>query len=85
MVREWIDTTVGEVKRRLAEWFARARIGRKASPHSLRHSFAMRVYGSSNDLLLVQAALRHRSISSSLVYARADIGQLRDVLEKIEI
>ena len=30
-------------------------------------------------------ALRHRSIASSLVYARADIGQLRAVLEKTGI
>lgn len=36
---------------------------------SLRHTFAMNLYEKSNDLLLVQAALGHRNVQNSLVYA----------------
>lgn len=39
--------------------------------HSLRHTFAMRVYAKTKDLLLVKRLLGHRSINSTLVYAEA--------------
>jgi site-specific recombinase XerC len=48
--------------------------------HTLRHSFAMNLYQATGDVLLVQRALRHRSIESTMVYARADERRLREVL-----
>lgn len=68
------------VQRRLAMWCGRSAIRRRVSPHHLRHSFAMRLYGQTHDLLLVQQALRHRSISSTTVYARVDQDRLRAAL-----
>jgi site-specific recombinase XerC len=65
------------VQRRLQLWCGRAGIGRNVSPHSLRHSFAIRIYRKTRDLLLVQAALRHRSIASTTVYARTDDAAVR--------
>jgi integrase len=46
-------------------------------PHDLRHSFAIRIYRKTRDLLLVQAALRHRSIASTTAYARTDDAAVR--------
>lgn len=40
--------------------------------HSLRHSFARRVYANTKDIRLVQYLLGHRSISSTLVYTSID-------------
>lgn len=68
------------VQRKLAMWCGRAGIRRRVSPHQLRHSFAMRLYGRTRDLILVQQALQHRSIASTTVYARCDEGRLREVL-----
>jgi site-specific recombinase XerC len=68
------------VQRRLDHWCRRAGIERHVKPHDLRHSFAIRLYPQTRDLLLVQAALRHRSIASTTVYAGCDEGRLRDVL-----
>jgi site-specific recombinase XerC len=68
------------VQRRLALWCKRAGIERHVKPHDLRHSFAITLYRRTRDLLLVQAALRHRSIASTTVYARCDEGRLREVL-----
>ena len=68
------------VQRRLALWTERAGIERHVRPHDLRHSFAITLYRRTRDLLLVQAALRHRSIASTTVYAKCDDGRLRDVL-----
>ncbi len=65
------------VQRRFQGWLARAEIRREASPHSLRHSFAMRLYAATSDVLLVKEALGHRSITSTMVYARVDENRLR--------
>lgn len=54
------------VGRRLRE----ARIDRRVTAHGLRHSFATALYRKTRDILLVQRALDHRSIASTLVYAR---------------
>ena len=60
------------VHRRLQLWCRRAGIQHRVRPHDLRHSFAIRIYKQTRDLLLVQQALRHRSIASTTVYARTD-------------
>ena len=65
------------VQRRLQLWCGRAGIGHAVRPHDLRHSFAIRIYRKTRDLLLVQQALRHRSIASTTVYARTDDAAVR--------
>jgi integrase len=64
-------------QRRLEQWCRRAGIEHRVRPHDLRHSFAIRIYRKTRDLLLVQAALRHRSIASTTVYARTDDAAVR--------
>jgi integrase/recombinase XerC len=69
--------TARQVARRLAGWIEAAGITRRASPHTLTHSFATALYRKTGDILLVREALRHRSIASTLVYARVDGERLR--------
>ena len=68
------------VQRRFSEWCGRTGIRRGATPHSLRHTFATRLYRKTGDLPLVQQALRHRSIASTLVYARCDEARVQAAL-----
>lgn len=68
------------VQRRLRAWLKRADVHGAVSPHGLRHSFAMRLYARTGDLGLVQAALGHRSVMSTLIYAQADEGRLRQAM-----
>lgn len=70
-----------QAQRRFAYWLGKAGITRAASPHSCRHAFALGLYRRSGDILLVKEALHHRSITSTLVYARADEERLRRALE----
>jgi site-specific recombinase XerD len=56
-------------RRRLEQWGMRAGVG-AVHPHALRHSFAMRVYERTGDVLVTAAALCHRSVASAQVYAR---------------
>lgn len=64
------------MQRRLATWLAQAGITGK-SAHSLRHSFATRIYSKTGDLQLTQVALGHASIASTVIYARLDRRRLR--------
>lgn len=66
--------------RRLQHWLRMAGCQGHASPHALRHTFALDLYKRTGDVLLVQAALGHRAIASTAVYARADEGRLRAAL-----
>ncbi|MFH0947122.1 MAG: tyrosine-type recombinase/integrase, partial [Planctomycetota bacterium] len=68
------------VQRRLAMWLGRVGVTRHASPHSLRHSFATRLYEKTGDMLLVKSALGHRSILSTAIYAHAGGDRLRNAL-----
>ena len=69
--------TVRQVRRRLGEWLEKAGVQRKVGPHGLRHAFALGLYARTGDVLLVQRALCHRSLTSTLVYARASDERLR--------
>ena len=69
-----------QAQRRFSEWLTKAGITRRASPHSTRHAFALGLYRRTGDILLVKEALHHRSIVSTLVYARADDETLRRAL-----
>jgi site-specific recombinase XerD len=66
-------------ERRFRAWVKKAGI-RRATPHSCRHRFAMNLYAKTGDVLLVKEALLHRSIASTLVYARVDGERLRKLL-----
>ncbi len=66
---------------RLYSRFAQRAGIRCTRTHSLRHSFATRLYERTSDVLLVQRALTHRSIQSTMVYARCDDRRLRGYLD----
>jgi site-specific recombinase XerC len=53
------------------EWLTKAGVRGRYSPHRCRHAFALGLYERAGDVLAVQAALGHRALSSTLVYARA--------------
>ncbi len=65
-----------QAARRLELWLERARLPHRGA-HALRHSFATALYQRTGDVLLVKEALGHRSVVSTLVYARPDAGRLR--------
>ena len=66
-----------QAQRRLEIWCVRSGLPRSYSPHAFRHAFAIRAYEKTRDIGLVQAALAHRSIASTVIYARPTAGQVR--------
>ncbi|MCC7172794.1 MAG: tyrosine-type recombinase/integrase [Planctomycetes bacterium] len=63
-------------QRRIVTWL-RAAGARRATTHSLRHSFGQRLLDRTRDLALVQAAMLHRSVISTTAYVRIDPERLR--------
>jgi len=72
-----------QVQRRLSGWIEKAGITKDVHPHSLRHSFACSLYSRTTNLLAVQQALGHRSIQTTLVYARLLDDALETALETL--
>ncbi len=88
VVRDWIDTTVGDVKDHLAEWFARQRIvnafGEPAQPLGIYALCASTVRDARKDLAaptpraVLRAALTGAPLPSSLLHAavrRCQVGE----------
>jgi site-specific recombinase XerC len=68
------------VHRRFKGWLRAAGISRSASPHTCRHSMAVDLLNRTGNLAIVQAALRHRSITSTMVYAKVNEASVRAAL-----
>jgi integrase/recombinase XerC len=71
-----------QIQLRFARWFREAGIDRPVSLHSLRHTFATRLYEKTGDLHLVQRALGHRQITTTEIYARVGDGALRGAVNE---
>ena len=55
------------------------------SAHSLRHLFATKLYNGSKDILLVREALGHRSLQTTLRYARKTEAEIAEKIEESEL
>jgi len=65
------------IQLRFAQTCQIASLARHVSIHSLRHTFATRLYDKTGDLYLVQRALGHRQITTTEIYARVDDDRIR--------
>lgn len=65
------------VAQRLEHWAKRAGIECRVWPHRLRHTFGMRVFARTGDVLVTARAMCHRSIASTASYARPDPKRVR--------
>ena len=75
--------TTRQVQRRLDQWITKARIDKRVTPHTLRHSFATSVYARTSNLLIVQQALGHASVTTTQVYAHLLDESLEEALETL--
>ncbi|QPG05804.1 tyrosine recombinase XerC [Salinimonas marina] len=70
-----------QVANRLETMAIEQGLGRKISPHKLRHSFATHVLESSGDLRSVQELLGHANLSTTQVYTHLDFQHLAKVYD----
>ena len=75
--------TTRQVQRRLEMWISKAGINKRVTPHVLRHSFATMLYAKSSNILAVQHALGHSTLSTTTVYAHLLDETLEDAMETL--
>lgn len=74
--------TTRSIARIVNELTDRSGIGRKISPHALRHSFATHLLNAGADLRSIQELLGHESLSTTQKYTAVNINRIMEVYDK---
>ncbi|MCS6852962.1 MAG: tyrosine recombinase XerC [Gemmataceae bacterium] len=74
--------TSRSVGRLLQKYLAQADVDSRASPHTLRHSFATHLLDRGADIRSVQELLGHRSLATTQIYTHVTTNRLRDSYHK---
>ena len=69
----------------LKDAFEKAGLNGHLATHSLRKSFAQRLYDHTGDIFAVQEMLGHRSVATTQRYLGVNYASVRDALEKITV
>ncbi len=74
--------TARSIARIVNETANKSGIGRKVSPHALRHSFATHLLNAGADLRSIQELLGHESLSTTQKYTAVNINRMMEVYDK---
>jgi len=74
--------TTRSIARIVDEATNKSGIGRKISPHALRHSFATHLLNAGADLRSIQELLGHKSLSTTQKYTAVNINRMMEVYDK---
>lgn len=74
--------TTRSVARVVDKYTAATGIGKRISPHALRHSFATHLLDGGADLRSIQELLGHESLSTTQKYTSLGVAKLLEVYDK---
>ena len=67
--------------REMLNIYSKKSIGKRISPHTLRHTFATDLYRETKDIRLVQKALGHSDLSTTMIYTHIVDDELEQSLK----
>ena len=65
--------------------FAKAGLNGKLGTHSMRKSFAQRLYSQTNDIFVVQEMLGHKAVATTQKYLGVNYAEVREALEAMSV
>jgi len=74
--------TARSIARIIDEATKKSKIGRKISPHALRHTFATHLLNAGADLRSIQELLGHESLSTTQKYTAVNINRMMEIYDK---
>jgi len=82
MNRSGSRLTPRSVRRIIDKYIDLSGIGRKISPHTLRHTFATHLMDAGADLRVIQELLGHESLSTTQRYTSVSVTRLMEVYDR---
>lgn len=74
--------TTRSIARIVNDLSVRSHVGRRISPHALRHSFATHLLNAGADLRAIQELLGHESLSTTQKYTAVNIHRMMEIYDK---
>jgi len=75
--------SVRQIQNRLGYWTVKAGIKTPITPHSLRHTFATNLLEKTSNIRLVQLALGHSSVETTMIYTHLSDNVLAEAVESL--